>query len=157
MAINPKNLSIIGTLLAVMFHVHMIWCELLPNHAGCIHPQFNSNGQYEQNILRCGKYWIYLSASKSLDSLRSLSGILQTAVRIRYVTGKSPSTVRTTWNSSRPSLISSSKIWIPCSKLVSLAGISVTISVALKSLTAKNIKYTHKDELHCRKLIPVEF
>ena len=85
------------------------------------------------------------------DSLRSLCWILHRVVCILYCTVLEmlPTTSRDTLKSSCPSLISSSNIWIACMSWVCPTGISVIITVSLKSLPAW--KDMHK-EIHFNKL-----
>ena len=85
------------------------------------------------------------------DSLQSLFRILHRVVRIVYVTilEMLPTTSRNTSKTSRPSLISSSNIWIACTRRVCATGTSVTIIVSLKSIPAwKDMhKYTHINKM----------
>ena len=98
---------------------------------------------------------LYIRSMQILqDSLRSLCRILHWVVCILYTTVLEmlPTTSRNTSKTSRPSLISSSNIWIACTSRVCASGTSVTITVSLKSLPAwKDMHtYTHiNKQLSC--------
>ena len=105
----------------------MCTSHFLTSHA------FPGDRKVYKGIHVCNKYIQILQ-----NSLRSLCRILHRVVFILYCTALEMllTTSRDTLKISRPSLISSSNIWIACTSRVCAAETSVTITVSLKSLPA---------------------